>query len=173
MRKRVGYTFIQQFRARLHASRVEFRPAMIKFSFYMRVFILGSWDDSRPARVEFMSPIPHKHFTRGTFIPGRPFTWHFSHVSSRNDPLSRCLGQGWNRVNSNKKTTRYRDEFIRGRKSFRGKNSRANEPLVITLFTASTASEITGSGTKIGSYKQNGRKLKTQPVRCQKDVENQ
>ena len=45
---------------RLHKSRDEFRPGIVKISFYMSVLILGSREESRFARVEFISPMPHK-----------------------------------------------------------------------------------------------------------------
>ena len=83
------------FAARLHESRDEFRPEMIKFSFDMSVFILGSRDESRPARVEFISPMSHKHCSRiGTFIPGLRLPDMFRHVSPRDDISPRFLEQG-------------------------------------------------------------------------------
>ena len=62
-------------RSRLHEWRDDFRPGMIEFSFYMCV---GTRDQSRPTRVEFISPMPSQTlFTHGTFILGRHLTWHF------------------------------------------------------------------------------------------------
>ena len=126
----------------------EFRPKMIKFLFYMSVFILGSQYESHPAQVEFLLPVSSQTlFMHGTFIPRRPFTqhflpcfipeWHFILVprtgmkSSQDEVIP-----GQNHVNSHMKMTRYWRRWIHsGKKDILGqKLSCVNRPLVKILY---------------------------------------
>ncbi len=95
-----------------------------KCSFYISVFIPGCRDVSRLARVEFISP---RAYITLSFIPKRLFTWVFRHVLSRDEIM-------YHHVNSNKKMTRHRDEFIPGRKWSRDENSHVKRPFYFFCF---------------------------------------
>ena len=92
----------------------------------MSVFIFsGIPEEDVPRRLYSSRSWLHKHCSRME-LSSREDRSHgiFRNVSPWDDISSRCLRQRGNRVNSNKKTTRYRDEFIPGRtESSRGENS--------------------------------------------------
>ena len=108
-------------RAHLHESQDEFRPGMIKFLFYVSVL---SWDPGTkvvPPELNLSRPCLTNTVHTWNFHPGKTVYMTFFATFHPGAYERDEIIPGGNCVNSNKKTTRYQDEFIPGRKSSQDK----------------------------------------------------